>query len=277
MKGRTMTHEPAAWHDDPNVAARVSFSQVNTYLDCSQRWAFRYGDGLIVPPGIALIRGSSVHVASESNYRNVIEVGELLPLDAVKSIARDDAVGRWKSGVRLVGDEKTVGVKKLRGKLVDDAVDLSTVHALEVAPMHDPVAVEESHIITNAATGNKVKVVLDVRELGKIRDIKTSGKSPSASMADKSMQLTLYAAAVLVLTGKMPEVVALDYLVKTSGGKVYAKTLESTRTLAHIKAAFRVVEGAITGMRAGIVYGNVSSNLCNARWCGYYDRCPFTV
>lgn len=269
-----------AWINDRSVPARVSHSQINMFLNCPRQWAFRYVDGVIAPPGVSMIRGSSVHTAAESNYRSVIETGEALEVEAVKAIAADDVETRFRGGVRLADEEAASGLAKVRGSVKDDAVSLAEIHAVEVAPTHDPIAVEESHIITNAETGNKVKIIVDMRELDSLHDIKTGSKAPASTVADKSMQLTLYSAGFLVLTGALPREVVLDYVIRTAGGKTtkpktYSKSYASKRTLEDIKAAFRVVENVVESMRKGVSHGNPTSNLCSPKWCGYYGRCPY--
>jgi len=64
------TVPPAAPDAKQNaLGAMLSPSQVKTFLDCSARWWFKYGAGLIDPAGGSLVRGRVVHKMCERFMR----------------------------------------------------------------------------------------------------------------------------------------------------------------------------------------------------------------
>lgn len=107
-----------------------------------------------------------------------------------------------------------------------------------------------------------------------IRDVKTSKKSPSEDVADKSNQLTAYAIASQVLDGKLPDSLKLDYLIDLKRG---TKTMTVTTKRDEQQAMSylnRIVNG-IAAIRSGIfVPAPDVAWYCDQRYCGYYQICP---
>jgi len=131
-----------------------------------------------------------------------------------------------------------------------------------------------------------------------IRDTKTSGKSPTASiadqiragkpiaevkagMADDSLQLTLYALATQVTEGRLPDFVALDYLVQTqkkdgSLGSTYYVPTYSVRTAEDVEVELNRVVNAAHVLHTGVFTpANPTWWGCSKKWCGYWERCEY--
>lgn len=120
-----------------------------------------------------------------------------------------------------------------------------------------------------------------------IRDTKTSAKSPSPSMldgagkpgtADDSEQLTAYAVASHVVDGKLPDLMVLDYLVRTNARTPSLKYVatKTTRSLDDVNVFLNRFVNAIHALKTGVfVPANQSWWGCSQRWCGFYDICPY--
>ena len=67
-------------------------SSINMFSRCSAQFEYRYVKNIIIPPGVAARKGSSVHKSAEYNYRHIVEKGNPAPLDEVKDLARDTFV-----------------------------------------------------------------------------------------------------------------------------------------------------------------------------------------
>lgn len=249
----------------------LSWSQIRMLMRCPKQWEFRYVRGVIRPPGVALVIGAGTHRGVEVNMRNKIDEGKPMPLDAVLDVTRDSVIEKiGKDGIRGDGAKRV-----LLGEAIDGAVTLSELHYKEVAPQIEPVAVERDWQLNIEGEEKSIKGVIDIEVAGGIRDTKTTGKTPPKNSADKDDQLTMYALAYRVLTGKMPEILALDYLVRSNTPKPVF--LSTNRTEVALEAFLLRLETAFKLIESGIYMPCDRSNwCCDPKWCGYYDECPYT-
>lgn len=121
-----------------------------------------------------------------------------------------------------------------------------------------------------------------------IRDTKTSAKSPSPSFmdgsdkagtADESAQMTAYATASYVVDGKLPDLMVLDYLVRTNAKTPTLKYIptKTTRDMDDVQVFLNRFVNLIHAMKTGVfVPANQSWWGCARRWCGFFDICPYS-
>lgn len=119
-----------------------------------------------------------------------------------------------------------------------------------------------------------------------IRDTKTSTKSPSKSLldgndkpgvADDSDQLSGYATASLVVDGTLPDLMVLDYLVRTPGRHdlKYVPT-KTARTMTDVQMFLNRFANAVQAYRSGVFVPAKSDWWgCSEKWCGYFSICPY--
>ncbi len=109
-----------------------------------------------------------------------------------------------------------------------------------------------------------------------IHDIKTTGSSPAADAAHKSQQLTTYALASRVLRQKKERHLRLTFLVETKGGKRKVVQQDTTRTAHDISVLLLRMRATLDAIKAGVATPTNPTNWwCSAKWCGYWDICPF--
>ena len=120
-----------------------------------------------------------------------------------------------------------------------------------------------------------------------IRDTKTSAKSPTPSFldgndkagtADDSEQLTAYATASHVVDGKLPDLMVLDFLIRTNAKTPSLKYVptKTSRSLDDVNVFLNRFTNAIHAMKTGVfVPANQSWWGCAQKWCGYFDICPY--
>lgn len=118
-----------------------------------------------------------------------------------------------------------------------------------------------------------------------VRDTKTSGKSPTKSLmdgsdkpgfADDSEQLTAYAVASHVIDGKLPDLMVLDYLVRTEAGNKFYKPTKTVRDMNDINTFLNRFANAVHAIRSGIFVPTKPDDWrCSKKWCGYFDMCPY--
>ncbi len=251
----------------------ISDSRMKMHIKCGQQDMYRYEMGLKVPPGIAQVVGIGTHKVANLNLVNKKDRGGLLLEDEVTDAARDQIKGLWQEGVTLKADEKTVGAKKLKGQAVDDSVRLSRLHHREVAPGIKPIGVERFFRIDLGDQPMDLVGRIDVEEPDGIDDLKTSAKSPNAEDVRRDDQLTIYALARKVETGKIPKNLRLDALVKTKVEKYVPMPTERTQT--DLDRVVRLLDITIKDIQAGHFFPNPNGWHCSKSWCGFWDRCPY--
>jgi hypothetical protein len=260
------------------MSAKPYFSpaQLDLYLNCGEAYRRRYIERQIIPPGIALIRGSAVHAPAEVNHKQKRDSGVDLSeaeLTAIAASAFDEKVKR--EGVELTREEKGIGAQKAIGQGKDGAVRLTKLYSKAVAPDIQPDLVEERVRIELPDSPMDMVGVIDVTTKEKdIVDLKTSSKSKSKSEAETSLQLSWYAMAYRALTGTDPRSVRLEVLVDTATPK--HQRLETTRTRRDYEVLVNRVNTAMGGIKAGVfVPANAGHWLCSRKWCGFAPTCPY--
>jgi len=260
---------------------QIHWSHVGAYLRCPEQYRRIYIEGERRPPGVALIVGSGTHESIEGNMLSKKDKGVLLPDDTVADLARDSVNRRWgEKGVELNDDEKAQGEANVKGEAVDMAVSLSLVHHKELAPEIEPAYVERPWVLELPGHPFYLAGRIDLQEkaqkgkkVGRLRDTKTSKRSPTKTQTDDADQYTMYALAAKVLDGAIPEL-CVDYLVKTKTPK--AVTQHSTRDEADLQVLLRRVQVIAEAIETGVfVPCDRSSWVCNPKWCGFFDSCPY--
>ena len=244
---------------------------------CGEQFRRRYIEREKIPPGVALIVGSATHKSIEKNLKSVINNGGLLPLEEIKDTARDALVNNWNSGVMLNDDEMKDGLEKTRAGAIDKAVRLSELHATKKAPEIRPTHIERKWNIELPNYPMDLVGQIDIQEGSiRIRDSKTSGKTPAKTIADESIQLTAYALAVKIIDGKEVSEVSFDYLIDTK--EPQALSFSSTRTNEDFQVLLRRIENAIIVIEKGsFMPARETDWWCGQKWCGYWNSCKFAT
>lgn len=264
------------------IPEHLSHSQVNTLSMCGERYRRRYLDGDKIPPGVALVCGSSAHKAIDANMTAKMDTGSPLPIEAVYDAAADAFDERCDNEEVAIdglyeGMEREAALSQ--GK--DKAVQLAGLHALEVEPEIAPTAVE---LRIEVAPSDILPVpflgIIDIIDNGvTIRDTKTATKSPSSATALESEQLTAYEWLYRSEFGKESAGQVLDHLVMTpKRGDLKHVKQETQRTqddinvfLLRSQAALRMIEAEV------FLPAPVDSWQCTPRFCGYYDTCQYAA
>jgi hypothetical protein len=260
---------------------RWSNSALTTLQQCGEKFRRRYIEREYGPPSPRMLRGTVVHrTASRALLRKLTD--RTLPtVEEAKDAAAGEFERAWTSGVVLSDEEQAQGAATVRGEAKDFAVDLSGFHVGTVAPVIEPVAIERK--ITVKPKDSDIEILgtvdlIDRRPDGEaIRDLKTSEKSPYATAAETSQQLSLYGLIRLAETGALPVRYTLDYLVRTPK-KAEKKhvPLETTRDMADMRALVHRINTAVEAVKRGsFVPANPDSWWCSRAYCDYFTDCPY--
>lgn len=253
----------------------LSISQLDTLSRCGEQYRRRYIEHEIIPPGVAALVGKATDQSVTRNLGHKIHTKEFLSVEDVAATARDSVTNDWQSGVKLDPDEAARGATVTRGEAIDKAVRLSVLHATRTAPTLDPTHVQRKWVVEMAGYPLDLVGVIDIQEGARaVRDTKTAAKTPNATCADESDQLTAYALAVQVIDGQPPAAVALDYLIDNK--TPIAKPFLSTRDGDDFRALLHRVEVAVVAIEKGVfIPARQSDWWCSPKWCGYHGTCKY--
>jgi hypothetical protein len=253
---------------------QVSHTKLNMFSRCGEQYRRRYILGHRMPPSVSLLVGRAVDRSVTANLQNKIDTKQLQPLDVVSDMARDVVKADLEQGFVLSEEEAQEGLTKVKGEAIDKSVRLAQLHATSVAPAIEPVAVQRGLSVTlQREQPVEVVALLDCQEEGRVRDSKTSAKSPNKNEAHRSMQLSIYAMAGRVHDGETPSLV-LDYLVDTKVPK--AVSLETTRGPKDFATLLNRIDAFVAAHNTGVFMPtNPDSWWCSPDYCGYFDTCRY--
>lgn len=254
-----------------------SFTQLDMLSKCGEQYQQVYVLKRRMPPGVAALVGRSVDKTTTQNLASKMKGEGLLPAEAIADLARDHFNAEWQRGeVSLLPEEAIAGVKIAKGEGVDKAVRLAKLHARKFAPEIEPTHLQRKVVIELPGYPLDLEGYIDIQEGWRsLRDTKTSHKAPKDDTADKSDQLTIYAMAVRVVDGFIPEKVCLDFLVDTDRPR--AIPLASKRTEEDFKPVLRRLETAFLAIEKGVfVPARETDWFCCPMYCGFFGTCKYT-
>lgn len=257
----------------------LSNSQIQMALKCGQQYAYRYGEGMKLPPGFAMVRGKAVDAGVTFNLRQKIETSEDLPVEVVQEIAREKLAEEFQGEVELDPDYESTDFEKAKDALTDEVVGLAKLHTERVSPTFQPRAVQlrvelsPSHSLPIKLVG--ILDLIDTKE--RIRDTKTSKKSPDADAAQESDQLTAYDLLYRAHHRRQPGGLGLDTLVRTPSGKLSAQeTSAPPRDMSDLRAYVARARSVVRMVETEtFTPAPDSAWWCSQKWCGYWGICKY--
>jgi RecB family exonuclease len=254
----------------------ISPSQLESFCRCPEAYRRRYLDGEIIPPGIAILKGTAFHGGAAVNMRQKIESHVDLPVADIVDAARAAFDQATHGEYQLSAEEQSRGAAIVLGEAIDDTLDMVHVHARQQAPDYQPVLVEEKlRIVLPNAPRDLLGIIDLADDQDRVIDFKTAGRKKNQADADDSVQLTVYDAAFRVRFGRAPKEVRLDAVIQT-------KTKTERQVVASDRSGddFNALANRINVVTAAIEAGSFPPATpgawwCGPRWCGYHSTCPF--
>lgn len=250
----------------------VSYSSLSQGIKCGEQFRRRRILNQIIPPGIALIRGGSVHKANEVNMKQKLDSKKDLPVDDLKDCARDAFVDRAKNGIYLTKEDRPEK-RKLLNEGLNQTLKAVECYSDQFAPEVQPTAVEQRFSL-DIGLELPIYGYIDIEQENAIRDLKITGKSYNQDAVDNNLQPRFYSLAFEKQTGERPDF-WMHYLVvlktKTKHQAIY------TRCSNHqYDALYHTIEQFIKMLKAGIFLPTNPENWwCDPKWCGYYYTCKY--
>lgn len=268
-----MTFKIFSTRENKEVDWHLSASQLDTWAVCQPQWFNRYIEGIIIPPGIALHVGSSLHEAAGKNFTEKIVSGEDLPLDVVMDAARDEFMNAIRDKGVFLSREEAQAKSRLLGAALDQTVGLARCMREDFAPsVVMPTAVERELRWNDPEVGIEWLGYVDLIEDITLHELKTSKTRWSEKKVDASTQLALYPALIERIDGARPAQVSADVFVKT-------KTPDFQQLWSqHDESDFEIIrrrgEAMIKGVESGIIYPCDPGHWkCDPAYCGYWGSC----
>lgn len=270
------------------MGRHYSCSQRNMYLRCPRQYRYRYLDGIVAPPGAALVVGSATHVTAGEAYTRGKALEAWTPDAARAQMTAEEAQDLTaaefgKRAVEVPWDKE----EEAQGAALDRAVSMAQHVVAEVVPASGrPVSVEERIEVQPDGEDWTFVAIPDVVVVNgelTIRDLKTKGKSPAGvssgtvqADADHAVQLAAYRYAYRALGRGEPSRFAVDYVWSNKKGAQHAAA-DVAVTDADLVLLFDDLRDINAAIKAGVFPRNRGSWACNARWCGYYEKCIASV
>ena len=253
----------------------TSPSRLESFTRCPEAYRRRYLEGDIIPPAVAMLKGTGVHRGAQVNFEQKIATHEDLPAGEIVDAAVDGFETALAGGYELDADESERGTDIVIAEAKDETAKLARLHADQVAPEYQPTLVEQAVRVELSGSHDLFGVIDLADDQGRVVDHKTAGKRKSQADVDGSIQLTYYAAAHLAFTGQPTSEVRLEVLIgkKSGAERQVLASQRDTRDFAALAARINAVNAAIES--GNFPPASSSAWWCSSRFCGYHATCPY--
>jgi putative RecB family exonuclease len=243
----------------------LSYSQINTYLNCSLKYKFQYVDKIPAAfTSAALAFGSAIHEAAAAFYQTQLEGDEMRP-DQMLDVYRET----WRQTEKIKffnGDNEE--------KLAKKAEELITVFHSAYDPSIQVVGVEEFFELPLGGLplfhGYIDLIEQDTDGRVTIVDLKTASKKLSDSNVHSNLQLTAYALGGEALGFDPVELtLRLDVLTKTKSPEMVK--YETTRSEDDRHRFIRLVYSVWNGIEQEVFFPTEDWHCSQCAWakrCG---------
>jgi RecB family exonuclease len=262
--------------NQPAVKKYLSPSQINTYLRCPEQYRRRYIKNEIIPPAIALLKGTSVHKASEKNFKQKIASRVDLPKQDIIDISVTTFEDTMKNeGLFLNKEEEDRGKAVVVGEAKDSVVVFSSLYSAQVAPRYQPKEVEKDQLIELADAPFNLKGRVDlIDENEKIIDLKTGTKTRSQDDVDRDTQLTFYSMTYRAIHGCDPTGLVIEQVIDKKVPE--NKTFTTTRNMKDYEALINRINVVSLGIKKGVFPPATDGAWwCSPLRCGFWFTCPY--
>jgi len=269
------------------MSLTLSQSMLNMASKCGHQVYLRYIKNIIIPPGVAARKGSSVHSGIEHDYKHKVETGEYSPLDEILDVTNEKFKTLIKEeGVWLNKDDQADKNNILNNALTESLASAGSYHE-NVAVFDDKVALIEEQLIAHIGIETYISGKTDVVVDGKLRDVKTAGKRWVKGREEEEIQPVIYR---LLLRENGYGDVGAEFCVLTNmkngpkdnfynwdtERKVCIDKREANTTPEYEGSVIERVKIVAKQFDAGIFPpAYTGSWWCSPDWCGYFSICKY--
>ena len=258
-----------------------SNSQFNTYRKCPRQYMYAYIKEIVKPPGIAMVKGNSIHAGAEVVHVHTIETGNLMSLgEASQHVAEIFD----KNSKRI--EDWTIDGEEVKPDFIKERIISNfQVYYEKAVPKIKPVAAEKTFAV-KVGTVPVIGVIdlidavpgehtLDddpekpAPDIEVVSDLKTTQRMWPEVQIRASSQITLYTMVERTHYGRY------DFLLDHKSGTKY-KPMKTVRTITDKRILVEDMEQVVDLIKKGNFPRcdpTLTNWVCTPKWCGYYDLC----
>lgn len=270
------------------MISELTQSMINMFSRCAAQFENRYIKGIIIPPGVAARKGSSVHRGAEHNYRHIVDTGEPAPVDEVQDVTHDEFMRLVKEEGVWLADDEVPEKEQILTTSMDEAIAASRFYHQQFAPLDHEIGLVEERLYADIGCGIPISGKPDVVCDGRIPDLKTSGKRWVTGREDLEIQPTMY--RILCREnglGELPFEYRILVNMKNAPKGDNCIWDKETGVCGEIRPAERTAEheeslkARIVTVKSMLDAGNFPPAFpdtwwCSPKWCGYFSKCKYT-
>ncbi len=249
---------------DMDVELHISYSQLNTFLTCSFKYAHRYvwGTKPETKP-MALVFGRAIHRAVEEYYLHLKQHGTVMPLEQMVAVFDDT----FKAEHDLTEEELTFKKGESYASLRDKGIELvmifyDHIHPQTIVDVEYPFGVSVPDLVGGGWLPIRLVGVFDLIESDAagnnlVGELKTSAQKYSNQHLDFDLQATVYSYAMTQMKLALkPQscLVRYDVLLKTK--KPSLERYFVTRNEADHRRMIHLVNEVLRAINQRIFYRN---------------------
>lgn len=244
----------------------LSQSSVDMFSRCPRQFMYRYMNALSIPPGAALVFGSTYHHTLDTNFTQKIRTGVDLSTEQVKDVFAD----QWERnapGVEWALESEN------RHALKDTGVALVEYYVENIARARNPIAVEQEFSVQLPGVKRPFVGRIDfLGDTGYVLEHKTASRRWAPERANTSLQVDAYYAARRAETKTNPRFFIYDVAVKST--KPSVQVIQTDRSDFQVDLFIDRVIMLEQAIEVGLFPRcDPSAWYCNQKWCGYYLNC----
>lgn len=254
---------------------------------CGYQTYLRYVKGIVIPPGVAARKGSSVHAGIEHNYRHRIEAEEQAPLDEVLDVTNETFKRLIKEEGVWFSDDDLPEKNNILTEKLNESISMAHFYHEDIAPNDQEIALVEERLYADIDAGMPICGKPDVVADGKLRDVKTSGKRWPKGREEEEIQPVMY--GILLRENGFGNVPAEYYIMTNmkNGPKddncIWNGELKVCCDIREADTSKSSEEALIARIRtvADMIHKGAfppaypGAWWCSPQWCGYFGMCKY--
>ena len=243
-------------------------SEIKMFLMCGLSWQYRYVDKIRMPGSAAAMIGSVVDTGVSANLAQKVSSGIDLPVEQVLDVCATDFEKRAQETVWDEDDQP--------GPSKDAALSVLKFHHLHVAPLIQPVTVQEQFVIETDAGYDLGGAIDYTDKAGFIGDTKTASRQKASSYSvNGAFQPALYSYAYNAIRGEPAKGFRFDIITRPTVklGPEY-KPISGQVTEADHAWLFNGITAVHKAIQAGVALPISEGHWkCSAKYCEYFSIC----
>ncbi|MCK4836063.1 MAG: PD-(D/E)XK nuclease family protein [Candidatus Aminicenantes bacterium] len=241
----------------------ISYSQINTYQNCPQKYYFSYIEEISPPVNEKIFLGVVFHATLEHYFNQKISGNE---------IKKQELVTLFCEKFRTLREEREIFWDSSQAEIEDRGISFIKYFENNLAPGITPLMVEKELEVELAEVGVRLKGILDLVEQDfSITDFKTTNAKWSGSRMKRSfLQMVIYKYLFEQSFGLINPKLKLKILYANPSKNVKYQEVFLNPDDIDLKQMFKIIHYVVENISKGVFYKN-ESYICG--FCEFNDIC----